>query len=95
MCSVTVPIRLDTSGDPTVAEWLDRVRTRTLDAQAHQDLPFERIVELLAPARDLAHNPVAQVMFVWNPASPEGAVLPRLGGASSPRAHAGHRVAGG
>jgi len=58
-------LRTDLAGNPSFRELLGRIRKVTLEAFAHQDLPFEKIIEELQPERDLSHTPLFRIMFAY------------------------------
>ncbi len=74
----TMALRTDLSGDPTFRALVGRVRETTLEAYAHQDLPFERVVEAVQPDRTLSHNPLFQVAFALLNQPTETVRLPGL-----------------
>ena len=74
----TLPMRADLSGNPTFRELLAQVRTTTLDSYAHQDLPFERLLESVNVERRLSHNPLFQTMVFYQNFPDPGLHLPGL-----------------
>jgi amino acid adenylation domain-containing protein/non-ribosomal peptide synthase protein (TIGR01720 family) len=71
-------LRTDLAGNPTVRELLDRVRQVTLAAYNHEDLPFDRVVEVLKPVRHLSYNSLFQVMFSFHDSAMPELSLPGL-----------------
>jgi len=74
----TLALRTDLSGNPTFRELVRRVRAVALEAYAHQDMPFEQLVEQMQPERTMSRNPLFQVMFQMENTPREELPLPGL-----------------
>ncbi|SAK70234.1 non-ribosomal peptide synthetase [Caballeronia calidae] len=88
----TLVLRADLSGTPTLRSLLAQVRDTALAAYAHQDLPFEKLVEALAPVRDTSRTPLFQVMFLLQNAPMDALALPGLTLELLPAGEAGAKV---
>ena len=82
----TLVLRTDTSGNPSFRELVARVRDTNLRAYANQDLPFERLVEILNPTRSRVHHPLFQVILAFQNRIDVGLDMPGLGVAYQPMA---------
>ena len=74
----TLVLRTDLAGDPSFAGLLTRVRETALEAAAHQDLPFEKLVEALQPERDIRRTPLLEVVLAFQTAASEELEMPGL-----------------
>ncbi|HZF30666.1 MAG TPA: amino acid adenylation domain-containing protein, partial [Gammaproteobacteria bacterium] len=77
----TLALRIDLSGEPSVAELIARAQRTAVAAQDHQDLPFEQVVEIVKPPRSLDRSPLFQVLFtlvLWQNNERPAADLPEL-----------------
>jgi amino acid adenylation domain-containing protein len=74
----TLVLRTQLADNPHFLDLLNQVREMSLEAYVHQDMPFETLVEIVQPERNLSHNPLFQVMFVLQNAPKEKVELPGL-----------------
>jgi amino acid adenylation domain-containing protein len=74
----TLPLRVDLSGRPSFCEFVQRVNAVAIEADCHDDMPFERLVEELQPVRDLSRHPLFQTSFALQNAATQSFELPGL-----------------
>ncbi|WP_437966999.1 amino acid adenylation domain-containing protein [Sorangium sp. So ce260] len=74
----TLALRVDLTGNPRVAELIARVRAAVTEGQAHQEAPFERVLEALSIERSLSHTPLFNVMLAMDPAPEQAPEIPGL-----------------
>ena len=74
----TLVLRTDLSGNPSFKDVLQKVQKMSLGAYAHQELPFEMLVDAIQPERDMSHTPLFQVMFAFQNTPVQDLVLPGL-----------------
>lgn len=84
----TLALRIRLDGDPSVAQLLEQVRATALNAYAHQDLPFDQVVEALNPSRSLSHSPIFQSMLAMDNTTDFQAQLPDLQWRAGANVHA-------
>src|SRR6201998_1728372 len=72
----TLAVRVNVSGSQRVGELLDEVKREVLLGQENQDLPFERVVEIIGQGRSLSHTPLFNVMFAWQSGAEGGLEFP-------------------
>ncbi|MFF3753077.1 amino acid adenylation domain-containing protein [Streptomyces sp. NPDC002018] len=89
----TLVLRTDLSGAPSFTEVLRRVRETALDAYAHQEVPFERLVDELAPERDPSRTPLFSAMLLWQEESAAAAGPRTMGGLTAGRLPVGESTA--